>query len=63
VILKVVYPFEGVVTEDKVKMSASDLLANEEGIVRMPHDIDIVEAIHICDHYGCYTFAGEMQDE
>ena len=61
--LKVVYPFEGVVTENKVKMAASDLLANEENVVREPGDIDIKEAVGICDKYGYYTFARGIEDE
>lgn len=54
--IKIVHPFSGMVAEEKVKMAASDLLANEEGVIRSPHDIDIEEAISICNDYGYYTF-------
>ena len=68
--IKIVHPFSGMVAEEKVKMeyqrsarsillrylAASDLLADEEGVIRSPHDIDIEEAISICNDYGYYTF-------
>ena len=60
--IKVIHPFEGAVTERKVKMSASDLLINEEGIIKSPDDIDIKEAIRICDYYGYYTFVREEHE-
>ena len=55
-VFEVVHPFEGVVMESKLKMVASDLLANEENVIRKPEDIDTKEAYSICDKYGYYTF-------
>ena len=55
-VFEVVHPFEGVVMENKLKMVASDLLANEENVVRKPEDIDTKEAFSICMRYGYYTF-------
>jgi len=54
--IQVLYPFEGTVTEDRVKMAASDCLANEQNLDRGPDDIDIWEAIDICEYYGYYSF-------
>ena len=61
--IKVIHPFEGIVTEHRVKLSASDLLANEEGVIRSPDDISVKEAMDICSNYGYYTFIKRGKDE
>jgi hypothetical protein len=54
-VVEILWPDRRVVSENQIKVWASDALANEAGIMKLPHEISFEEAIEIVNHYGYAT--------
>lgn len=57
--IRVIWPFEGFITYEKLKIVVSDAIANEKVIVSDDFDVetaDIVDLIDVASETGDYTF-------